>query len=185
MWLRETVRVLSQMELGCHYWSLLETVIRVEHRFGFAENPHTGVGGEGRPTEIHAWIKSGRGIRQKGWYDAGVTNLADYVRRWWSWWDSLQPSWRKRRADNKWEISGEYMENCDWDSLWFPGQNGCIGIVAGLYFWGCSRNALGGDDEWTGANREDWEMAVKDVVWMIEGLEQALLAPKKRKGRAT
>ncbi|KAJ7817585.1 hypothetical protein B0H13DRAFT_1662583, partial [Mycena leptocephala] len=185
LWLRETVRVLSQVDLGCHYRSLLEAVIRVEHRFGFAENPQTGVGGEGRPIEIHAWIKSGRGKRQKGRYEAGVTNVADYARRWWSWWDSLQPSWRKRRADDKWEISGEYKKDWDWDPFWFPGQNGCIGIVAGLYFWGSSRNALGGAGEWIGDNREEWEKAVADVVWVIEGLEQALPAPKKKKGRAT
>ncbi|KAJ7682146.1 hypothetical protein DFH06DRAFT_977847 [Mycena polygramma] len=184
-WLTETVGVLSQLDLGCHFRSVLEALIRIEHRFGFKENPQTGVTGNDRPAEIQRWIRAGRGRRQKTKYDAGVVDVAGYGRRWWTWWDSLQPEWRKRGADGKWEICAEYQKDWTWDALSFPGQNGCISVAASLYFWASSRNALGGGEEWTGEAREQWDRAVQDVVWTLEGLEQTLPEPKRKKGRGS
>ncbi|KAJ7617531.1 hypothetical protein DFH06DRAFT_1012564, partial [Mycena polygramma] len=186
MWLRETVRVLSRVDLGCHYRSLVEALIRIEHRFGFDRNPQTGVGGTDRPAEIQLWIKAHRGIRRKASYDAGVVDLAAYAKRWWRWWDSLQPAWRKRRANGQWEMSAEYRKEWEWNELAFPGQNGCISVVASLYFWGTSRSALGGGGQWTGHARGEWDRAVQDAVWTLEGLEQTLPEVKKKgKGRVS
>ncbi|KAJ7836512.1 hypothetical protein B0H13DRAFT_2368683 [Mycena leptocephala] len=148
-WLQESMRVLSH----------------VENKFGFDENPQTGVGGEDRPAEVFRWIKSGRGIRQKGPYDAGITNLRDEV------------------EITSGKAGGGHSVDCDWDLFWFPGQNGCISIVASLYFWGSSRSALGGEGGWEDENREEWERAVADVVWILEGLEQAIPTPKKKRVR--
>ncbi|KAJ7838435.1 hypothetical protein B0H13DRAFT_2367460 [Mycena leptocephala] len=164
-WLRESVRVLLHVDLGCHYRSLVETLIRVECKLGFDENPQTGVSGEARPAEVSRWIKSGRGIRQKGPYDAGITDLRDYADRWWGWWDSLQPVWRKRARDNKWESGGNTQM-----------------IVIGTRSGSLARTGEGG---WDDDNREEWERAVADVVWILEGLEQAVPAPKKKRARAT
>ncbi|KAJ6578759.1 hypothetical protein DFH09DRAFT_1077682 [Mycena vulgaris] len=67
-----------------------------------------------------------------------------------------QPLWHKWGLTG-WEITS-YRK--DWDSLMFPGQNGCLSIVASL---------------------TRWERAVQDVGWMVEGLELAIPAPKGRK----
>ncbi|KAJ7615091.1 hypothetical protein DFH06DRAFT_1343945 [Mycena polygramma] len=183
-WLRENVRVLSHVDLGCHFKSLLEALIRVEQKFGFEKNPQNGVSGDDRPGEIQQWIKAGRGVKRKSAYDARVKDLGDYEGRWWKWWDSLQPKWRQRGPDKMWEIRDEYLKEWEWDEFWFPGQNGCLCIVASLYFWGSSSLALGGSGVWDEANRTSWERAVRDVVWILEGLEQALPPRKKKRVRS-
>ncbi|KAJ7182625.1 hypothetical protein C8R43DRAFT_1116257 [Mycena crocata] len=183
-WLRDSVRVLTCVDLGCHYHSLVEALIRVEHRFGFKTNPTTGIKREGRPDEVSRWISAGRALKRKGAYDAEITDLDRYATTWRAWWDSLQPSWRKRAAaGDSWHRPDEYDKSWAWDELWFPGQNGCLSLVAGLYFWGAAKQALSGDaggGGWTVEQRHMWEEAILDTVWMVEGLEQALPAPKKR-----
>ncbi|KAJ7149899.1 hypothetical protein C8R43DRAFT_1128380 [Mycena crocata] len=156
---------------------------KTSHRFGFTDNPRTGITRAARPDEVSHWIGVGRGLRQKGPYDAEVKNLESYAKRWQAWWDSLQPDWRTRADNGLWSRPEEYGDKWDWDALWFPGQNGCVSIVASLYFWGTAKAALGGDGVWAGENRLRWEESVTDVLWMMEGLEHALPAPKKTRGR--
>ncbi|KAJ7436813.1 hypothetical protein B0H11DRAFT_2255890 [Mycena galericulata] len=154
-------------------------------RYGSEGNLRAGLSTKNRPAEVQAWIRAGRGLRAKGSYDAGITDLGDYAKRWTAWWDSLQPTWRKRGADGQWMVGGTYGE--DWATLWFPGQNGCVSLVASLYFWGASKRALGAADGavWIGEERAKWDRTVQDVVWMVEGLENAVPGPKgrKKKGR--
>ncbi|KAJ7429028.1 hypothetical protein B0H11DRAFT_1770390 [Mycena galericulata] len=182
-WLRDIVGVLSAVDLGCHFQSLLAMLIRLECKFAVPGNPRSGLSTAKRPAEVQAWIRAGRGLRVKGDYDAGIVDLEDYGKRWAAWWDSLQPTWRKRGADGQWVIGESYGE--EWDTLWFPGQNGCASLVASLYFWGASKRAMGATDGgvWNGEERAKWERAVQDVVWMVEGLENAVPAPKGRKGK--
>ncbi|KAJ7603463.1 hypothetical protein DFH06DRAFT_1350223 [Mycena polygramma] len=148
-WLRESVRVLSHVDLGCHYRSLVEALIRVEDKFGGSS----------------ALDPSGARNQAEKPYNARIKDLGEYGGRWWTWWDSLQPEWRKRGADKVWEISDGYSKEWEWDPFWFPGQNGL---------------ALGGTGVWDETNRKSWERAVGDAAWVLEGLEQAL-PPRKRK----
>ncbi|KAJ7810047.1 hypothetical protein B0H13DRAFT_1667752 [Mycena leptocephala] len=184
-WLRESLRVLSYHDLGYHYRSLLETLIRVEERFGFDANPRHGVSTEERPREVHDWIRAGRGLRSKKAYDAHVTDVDDYEQRWGIWWDSLQPEWRKK-VDGKWKIYDGYESGWDWGTLSSPGQNGCLCLVASLYFWGMAKKDHGTDDGNCNAGIWGrWDWAVQDVLWMMEGVEASLPARKvKGKGRA-
>ncbi|KAJ7229602.1 hypothetical protein C8J57DRAFT_1013490, partial [Mycena rebaudengoi] len=133
MWLRENMRVLSSVDLGCHFDSLLQALVRLEDKFGYSNNPRVGVSSTGRPQEVQAWIRVGRGLKAKRIYEPAITDVVDYAARWTRWWGSLQPEWREKR-DGVWCIGGEYGD--DWDSLWYPGQNGCLSVVASLYFWG-------------------------------------------------
>ncbi|KAJ7490201.1 hypothetical protein B0H11DRAFT_1719305 [Mycena galericulata] len=182
-WLRDIVRVLSAADLGPHYKSLLQMLIRLENKFGPSEKGRAGISTTHRPAEVQAWIRAGRGLRSKAVFDAGIEDLEDYAKRWSSWWDSLQPEWRTRDADGQWTIGVEYGN--DWDTLWVPGQNGLSSVVASLYFWGSSSRAMGtnGLSVWNRDELERWERAVQDVVWMVEGLEQAVPSPKGRKGK--
>ncbi|KAJ7444534.1 hypothetical protein B0H11DRAFT_2249990 [Mycena galericulata] len=182
-WLRDIVRVLSAVDLGCHFQSLLTMLMRLECKYGSEGNLRAGLSTAKRPAEVQAWIRAGRGLRAKGNYDAGITDLGDYAKRWTAWWDSLQPTWRKRGTDGQWVVGGSYGD--EWDTLWFPGQNGCASLVASLYFWGASKQALGGGEGavWNGEERAKWDRAVQDVVWVVEGLENAVPAPKGKKGK--
>ncbi|KAJ7490099.1 hypothetical protein B0H11DRAFT_1719727 [Mycena galericulata] len=182
-WLSDAVRHLSAVDLGSHFRSLLETLVRVEERFGFDEDhPRSGVSKTNRPKEVDEWIKAGRGLRAKKGWDAGIRDIDEYGKRWWMWWDVLQPSWRTRGEHGGWALSEAYDEHWEWPALAHPGQNGCLSIVASLYFWGSAKSAVGAGAGWDAENRESWDWAVQDVVWMMEGMERKLpaLAVKKR-----
>jgi hypothetical protein len=52
----------------------------------------------------------------------------------------------------------------EWGPLYQWGVNGTLSIVASLYFWG--RGVVDGED----ALLREWEAAVVDVTWMLEGM---------------
>ncbi|KAJ7433177.1 hypothetical protein B0H11DRAFT_1939761 [Mycena galericulata] len=174
-WLSDIVPQLAEVDLGPHFRSLVEALIRVEERFGFADNPRSGVSKAGRPKEVDEWIKAGRGLRAKKGWDAGIRDVNEYGTRWWAWWDLLQPAWRTRGEHGGWALEEGYDEDWTWPSLAHPGQNGCLSIVASLYFWGSAKTAAGAGAGWNAQNRESWDWAVQDVVWMMEGMERKML----------
>jgi hypothetical protein len=135
---------------------------------------------EGRPREVSEWVRAGRGLRSrsKKAYHAVIADVAEYAQRWGSWWKSLQPEWRKRGSDNRWEILDHYPDECEWGTLASQGQNGCLSLVASLYFWGMARPVGDGNaGVWS-----EWDWAVQDVLWMMEGVEMSLPEPKKGRG---
>jgi hypothetical protein len=91
-----------------------------------------------------------------------VTNPAAFEKEWYKWWDSLQPEWRVKGEDGKWETGEMYGGKWD-DELMVWGPNGTLSIIAGLYFWGC---AIADSP----ALCTKWEVAVNDVSWILEGL---------------
>ncbi|KAJ7450268.1 hypothetical protein B0H11DRAFT_1743257 [Mycena galericulata] len=183
-WLSESVRQLSAVDLGIHFRSLLETLIRVEKAFGFDDNPRSGVSNVNRPREVDEWIKAGRGLRAKKGWDARIDDVDEYRTRWWIWWDLLQPPWRTRDESGQWALSEGYDDDWEWPTLAHPGQNGCLSIVASLYFWGSAKAGAGAGAGWNAQNRESWFWAVEDVAWMMEGMERRILALEGKKGRA-
>ncbi|KAJ7863692.1 hypothetical protein B0H13DRAFT_1534162, partial [Mycena leptocephala] len=160
-WLPETLEVLSRRDLGVHYRSLLETLIRVEELFGFEEMLRKGVAKELRPKEVSVWIGNA--------YDAAITDLDDYAIWWQTWWDSLQPTWRGRQGE-QWRIYEEFDRNWDWGTLASKGPNGGLSIVASLYFWGAARKQQGLTSGWEALNQAKWHAAVQDVLWVYEGV---------------
>ncbi|KAJ7169407.1 hypothetical protein C8R46DRAFT_848851, partial [Mycena filopes] len=164
-WLREALKALLRRDLGVHFQTLVETLIRVEERFGWIEGAPRGITKNLRPDELTSWISAGRGKRSKNAYDAGIRDIAGYAARWTAWWDSLQPDWRAREDDKRWRVYSEYDVGMDWGSLASPGQNGGLSLVAGLYFWGTACLDVPGT---TAAEKELWETALLDVVWVLE-----------------
>ncbi|KAJ7175673.1 hypothetical protein C8R46DRAFT_863709, partial [Mycena filopes] len=162
-WLRDALRVLARRDLGIHFRVLMETLIRLETRFGFDRVPRNGVLKHLRPEEVTTWIASARGARSPRAYGAGVRSIGGYALRWMAWWDSLQPAWRGREANGRW-MQDEVQPGMDWGSLSSPGPNGCLSLVAALYFWGSACEDLPG----TMVEKADWEMAVHDVTWVLE-----------------
>ncbi|KAJ7431202.1 hypothetical protein B0H11DRAFT_2262225 [Mycena galericulata] len=164
-WLVESIAWLKQEDLGCHYASLLVALINLEAKYGYEKNNRGMLPAAKRPQQVYAWIKGGRGKKMK--FPPSIGNLAHYQRDWWVWWDSLQPEWRERDDDGRWSINGNWGPSDAWDPLEAPGPNGCLSVVASLYFWGI---ALAGRPE----TRAGWEAAVQDVAWMLEGLAASI-----------
>ncbi|KAJ7839310.1 hypothetical protein B0H13DRAFT_2366911 [Mycena leptocephala] len=77
------------------------------------------------------------------------------------------------RPEGNWLAGGDatYGEDDAWGRLDNPGPNGCLSIVAGLYFWGVHKPQT--DD-----GREQWARAVQDVGWMLEGLAESMKKTK-------
>lgn len=167
-WLRDSVKDLSKIDLGCHYASVLAALIRLEAAAKYApqtNGPQRLASSKvaPRPTEISEWIKGGRGKKSKK--SPVVSDVAKYTRSWDLWWDSLQLEWRKRDNNGRWRFDVGYGDDSDWGVLDCYGTNGLVSTVAGLYFWGVAQ-LLGTEEQ-----RARWENAVHDVVWVLEGLE--------------
>ncbi|KAJ7026093.1 hypothetical protein C8F04DRAFT_1268565 [Mycena alexandri] len=171
-WLIDAIAWLMQVELGSHYRALVVALISLEARYDF-------VGGSAalpkakRPTPVNLWIQGARGARLK--FPPTISNRELYAEKWNEWWDSLQPGWRVRGEDGYWTVGGEWGPDDEWGLLEAPGPNGCLGLVAGLYFWGVYKND---PPELV----EKWTRAVQDVTWMLEGL--AVSFPVQKKGRS-
>ncbi|KAJ7143245.1 hypothetical protein C8R46DRAFT_867539, partial [Mycena filopes] len=158
--------------LGCHYSSLLEALVRTETAFGFDEETYGQLPLELRPKQVSAWISSGRARTKK---IPRVEDVGTYASAWEAWWDSLQPGWRVKDREGRWKAGGDtkYGADEEWGYLDRPGPNGCLSVVAGLYFWGvCEGQSVEG--------KERWGRSVQDVAWMLEGLEASM---KKSNGK--
>ncbi|KAJ7469883.1 hypothetical protein B0H11DRAFT_1731310 [Mycena galericulata] len=173
LWLRDGLADLTRDELGGSYKALLAALIQLEKAFGFENRANVRLPKQYRPAAVEAWIKGGRG-RSKKVPELSVP-VERYATDWQQWWDSLQPAWRVKDSQGRWALgddAGGY--GADWASLEFPGVNGCLSIVASLYFWG---RAVRNDSQ---NARSQWEAAVEDVAWMLEGMGRAYLKPRGR-----
>ncbi|KAJ7156611.1 hypothetical protein C8R43DRAFT_883906, partial [Mycena crocata] len=109
-----------------------------------------------RPPPVTKWINNGRVSKTKN--IPAVPSVAKYAEGFFLWWDGL-PKWRTRTDDGRWAFGGDVA----YGAWMYPGQNGCLSVVAGLFIWGVCENQ-------TPALKEEWEYAVLDVTWMLEGL---------------
>ncbi|KAJ7819318.1 hypothetical protein B0H13DRAFT_1661437 [Mycena leptocephala] len=165
-WLADSVAWLQRMDLGCHYTALLAALVRLEGAFGYDQATYGTLPSEGRPVQVHDWIRAGRARTKK---IPLVIDVERYADEWYGWWDSMQPEWRTRGQDKKWRVGGDtkYGGPEEWGVLDRPGPNGCLSVVASLYFWGvCKDQPI--------AVQERWREAVEDVSWMLEGLEASM-----------
>ncbi|KAJ6487674.1 hypothetical protein C8R45DRAFT_792310, partial [Mycena sanguinolenta] len=104
-----------------------------------------------RPSQLDAWVKSGRGSKGMGkGVGPPIPSVTVFEVGWWDWWAEIQPS---RRAHDE-----STPENWAW--MRHPGPNGVLGFVAMLYWWG---KALADGCE----QDELWAEAVSDVGWML------------------
>jgi hypothetical protein len=161
-WLKAGIAWLTKQDLGCHYRALMVALIQLEAKYGFDPANNGSLGTANRPTQISLWIRGGRGSRMK--FPPTINRINKYATQWALWWDGLQPAWRERGDDGHWRIDSGWGPHDQWDPLEAPGQNGCLSVVASLYFWGLY-NA-----KQPAHLQETWERAVLDVTWMLEGL---------------
>ncbi|KAJ7115515.1 hypothetical protein C8R43DRAFT_902660 [Mycena crocata] len=168
-WFIHAYGEMTRENLGAHYTAVLAAWIRLEAACRF-ENPAHKLSWKGRPDEVGQWINTARGRKAP---PPIVTDIPKFAAKFWGWWNSLQPEWRTRGADGKWVRGETYGGKWD-DNLLHWGINGTLSIVAALHFWGC---AVVRDP----AHRADWEEAVNDVSWILEGLATFHEAFKRRR----
>jgi hypothetical protein len=170
-WLKDSIKDLTKLDLGCHYTSLLAALIRLE---GLARYEPQKSGPQRlpspkatpRPAAISDWVRGGRGTKTKN--SPTVKDVAKYAREWDHWWDSLQPEWRMRKLGEApgWRVDVAYRDDWEWGALDCYGVNGLLSAVAGLYFWGVA--VASGPEE----QLARWDDTVQDVVWVLEGLQR-------------
>ncbi|KAJ7484892.1 hypothetical protein B0H11DRAFT_1648010, partial [Mycena galericulata] len=157
-WFVHALGQMTQKDLGGHFNAVLAAWIRLEKACRW-ETPNHYLSAKGRPEQVTKWIAAARGRKAPA---PAVTNVAAYAKGWWIWWDSLQPEWRTRDPDGMWKIHELY--DGDWDDkLLHWGPNGTLSVVASLYFWGCA--VIEAPE-----SQDEWELAVNDVAWILEGL---------------
>ncbi|KAJ7896578.1 hypothetical protein B0H13DRAFT_1623924 [Mycena leptocephala] len=159
-WLVDSVAELTKVDLGNSFKSVLEALIRLEKVHGFAEQK-SGITATGHPQAISDWIRGGRGRKSKT--PVVIKKIMAYGDSFYTWWNTMQPSWRTCDSQGRWQVGGSYSD--EWGILDCPGANGMLSVAAGLYFWGVEARRM---------YQKLWDEAVEDVVWMLEGLCQSL-----------
>ncbi|KAJ7801520.1 hypothetical protein B0H14DRAFT_2156754, partial [Mycena olivaceomarginata] len=104
-----------------------------------------------RPIEVAQWIKYGRSTTR----ETQVESHEKLVEKWWEWWASLAPEWRKKDEEGRPAI-GE--ETGDWGALAHPGGNGMLTVLLPLLWWR--------QGETSEVASEDWATTVRDVAWV-------------------
>ncbi|KAJ6518051.1 hypothetical protein C8R47DRAFT_960291 [Mycena vitilis] len=165
-WLRDAVPWLAKTDLGPQYAALLSALVRTEVAFGFDPDTYGALPSDNRPSQVGDWINRARS-RMKT--TPAIPSLTKYAEQWAAWWDAMQPKWRRRGTDGKWRSGGDekYGGSEEWGMLDRPGPNGCLSVVASLYFWGVCENQ-------SAAMKAQWREAVEDVSWILEELEGSM-----------
>ncbi|KAJ7846664.1 hypothetical protein B0H13DRAFT_1646557 [Mycena leptocephala] len=165
-WLQGSIQQLQTQDLGCHFTALLAALVTLETKFGFDDEIAGTLPNDHRPSQIKTWIQGGRSRTKRL---PPIRDLEAYIKEWRAWWDFLQPQWRTRDRNGEWAYGGDvqYGQDDEWGHLDALGPNGCLSVVAALYFWGV-------DAGQTTETKVRWINAVLDVTWVLEGLANSM-----------
>ncbi|KAJ7810840.1 hypothetical protein B0H14DRAFT_2378828 [Mycena olivaceomarginata] len=148
-WMRDGYALLWACEGGREWDEAVVKWTELERAYGMV-NSTTPLPKRGRPEAIDKWVKGGRSAK------APEIVLDKHSKTWWSWWTGMAPSWREL-DDNGRPVIGK---SGPWEDLVKPGGNGLLTAMLCLVWW------LGAAGEVT----QEWEAAVTDVKWVLEGL---------------
>lgn len=142
---------------------LLMCLLRLERIFlekGVKAARNQSIPAVNRPVLVSTWITAGRCDR-KGGKNMEVTNghLSKFKAEVQKWWDTMQPGWRVKDMEGRWE---KVAYKGKWSHLVSPGRNGMLSIIATLSWWG---RKIG-----DGVEKDEWKMMVEDVKWVLDGL---------------
>ena len=134
------------------------------HYLHFEINDKSGMSGSlptaKRPAEISQWSSRARPANLPD-YMKGNRTFADFVDSVFTWWASIQPSWRTfGRGTVSHEVQGE------WGILHSPRINGLLNIVMLVYWWVRILEEHKPKD----GVRADYELFAEDVVWVFSKL---------------
>ncbi len=157
-WFVAPYKAFTSESLGDDFRQFLQMYALLEESKQF-HCPHKGLAPKGRPQLLSKWVAQGR--MQGPMPVLAIDNIDDYENEWWTWWTSLQPSWRERDTARKFE---QGMYRSDWAELNFGGMNGWLGVVATLFWWGMVVKQSSCE------HQVRWQEALKDSRWMLQGL---------------
>lgn len=116
----------------------------------------------GRPFEVSQWLARARPADLPDFTKGGRT-FADFVDSAFSWWASLQPTWRTfQRSGASREVQGA------WGILYAPRTNGVLSVVILVYWWAQILEL----DERVHDTRTDYELFAEDVAWVLSELSK-------------
>jgi len=145
--------MLLSVRLGGTWESAVAAWLRYEATYAYHGASRATFPAKYRPKAISDWIQRRRSVKWR----PGLLNLEEYQKGYWSWWRSLQPTWRKFEADTTARDTG------DWAAMDKPGVNGWLNVVVALFLWG---NAL----REARADFGSWHHVVEDATWVLEQL---------------
>ncbi|KAJ7040218.1 hypothetical protein C8F04DRAFT_948711 [Mycena alexandri] len=170
-WFTDCYTEITAVNLGSVFNNLLAVYIAIERGYNWEKGGGSSLGGTGiRPKQLTQWVGAGRGLRggsmSKG-AGPSIDSLAVFDDAWWRWWGKLQPSWRRPQGDKpgRFERNTYPASKGEWSAIRHPGQNGLLGVIATLYWWGKAVKKEGERED-----RESWTEAVSDVKWLLKGL---------------
>ncbi|KAJ7703344.1 hypothetical protein B0H14DRAFT_2305161, partial [Mycena olivaceomarginata] len=156
-WMRDGSALLDACPAaGSEEWAdAVRTWAQLEEAYGYQTTVSESHCACLRPAEVAQWIKYGRSTTR----ETQVENHDKLVEKWWGWWTSLAPEWRKKDETGRPAIS-EVVG--DWGVLAHPGGNGIMTVLLPLVWWRRGEKSEGPS--------EDWAAAVRDVLWVLKGL---------------
>ncbi|KAJ6480693.1 hypothetical protein C8R47DRAFT_982738 [Mycena vitilis] len=161
-WMKDACTILEACPVreGESNWgAALSAWMRLEEAYTFETSVSQRIKPGLRPSEVGQWIKNGRPVTR----ETVVAKHEVLVGKWWDWYSSLSPSWRKKDEAGR-PVIDEGAAAGDWGVLVHPGANGMLTVLLPLAWW------RQGEE---GAPSEDWLAAVRDVAWVLEGLLSA------------
>ncbi|KAF9463579.1 hypothetical protein BDZ94DRAFT_604588 [Collybia nuda] len=163
-WMPRALSSILAVNIGPNYYHLVICLINLESLYGFVSGQR-GPRSNSRPDVLVKWINSGRTLSEKS---CVVRDVGAYAKKWWRWWQTLQPKWR---VFDKMGVPISVAEPTTfeaWNCLLVPGANGFLGVVASLYWWGCSLLTL--KEKQRKEEEGSWMRAVEDCTWVVESL---------------
>src|SRR5262245_32755619 len=119
---------------------------------------------KGRPTQITHWINCGR----KFTHLPVIPDLVSYVASFNNWWRSLQP---ETRVVTEGVITRDVEAEESWEKTRKGGVNGFVTVLICLAVWLRSTSSE--------TEREICEVAIQDVLWVVERMISRGNAPKR------
>uniref|UniRef100_D8PLA6 Uncharacterized protein n=1 Tax=Schizophyllum commune (strain H4-8 / FGSC 9210) TaxID=578458 RepID=D8PLA6_SCHCM len=147
---------------GTSFADAVQAFLQLEGSFGFPliSDDRRLIAGSLRPSAYLHWEKLGRSYEQL----IGIDDVAQYSRKYWLWWEAVQPA---RRLPEDKLLPIEQFEDLvggmeDWDGLdKCCGKDGLIQALMMLFWWGGAVNLGGGHctslERWI-----EWDSAVRD-----------------------
>jgi hypothetical protein len=112
-WFVDGHAAVTEKDLGCHFHVLVAAWTRIEAASRFEHGP-TNLPSKYHPKPMSEWIAKGRGSHRPTIADPGA-----YAAQWRTWWDSLQPAWRKK---------GMTASGASWEGMVQEGGSGVPAI---------------------------------------------------------
>nr|GAT44983.1 predicted protein [Mycena chlorophos] len=176
-WARDGKDWLLGLPGGGDEWEkMVELWYQFEGRFSYQEpdatRPTFIFSTERRPDAVGIWVSVARPLKVipciKNLKAEEVRKFGRSVRRWWH---DVNPAWRKVNA--KGLLSNG--EHTDWYSLFWPGPNGFLAVMACLYWWGAQIEGKPKDCE-------GWVQMVQDVEWVIGNMMRNMIDKAEMSG---